>query len=150
MNLKTGETAEHLLNGEYNSEFPTYNGRLTGRKTRYGYLVDHSDTVILQWSGIRKFDLDTGADLGGWSDDHTHSWYSEPWFAQADASQAEDHGYVVAFQWNDALKRQTLDIFDAKDLSLGPIAQVELPHRLPTGFHACWIESDRLALAQPA
>ena len=150
MNLKTGATAEHLLNGQYNSEFPTYNGRMTGRKTRYGYLVDHSDTVILQWSGIRKFDLDTGADLGGWSDDPTHSWYSEPWFAQADASQVEDHGYVVAFQWHDVLKRQTLDIFNAKDLAQGPIAQVELPHRLPTGFHACWIESDRLALAQPA
>ena len=144
MNLKTSETAEHVLNPTHNAEFPTCNARLTGRRTRFGYLVDHSDTVTLQWAGVRKFDLETGADLGGWRDDPQHSWYSEPWFAEADAPQSEDHGYVIAFQWNDALKRQTLDIFDARDLARGPLAQVELPQRLPTGFHACWIEQDRL------
>ena len=144
MNLKTGDTAEHVLNDTCNAEFPTCNARRTGRRTRFGYLVDHSDTVTLQWAGVRKFDLETGDDLGGWRDDPQHSWYSEPWFAEADAPQSEDHGYVIAFQWNDALKRQTLDIFDARDLARGPVAQVELPQRLPTGFHACWIEQDRL------
>ena len=148
MNMKTGETAEHVLNTQHNAEFPSYNGRLTGRKTRFGYLVDHSETVTLQWAGVRKFDLETGADLGGWSDDAQHSWYSEPWFAEADAPQAEDDGYLISFQWNDALQRQTLDIFDARDLACGPVAQVELPQRLPAGFHACWIERDRLAFAR--
>ncbi|MBM3383521.1 MAG: lignostilbene-alpha,beta-dioxygenase [Betaproteobacteria bacterium] len=145
MNLRTGETAERMLNGQHNAEFPTCNGRLTGRKTRYGYLIDHSETVTLKWSAVRKYNLFTGEDLGAWSDDPQHSWYSEPCFAQADHPSAEDHGYVVAFQWNDALKRQTLDVFDARNLARGPIAQVELPHRLPAGFHACWIEADRLA-----
>ena len=149
MNVRTGETAEQELHPQRNVEFPSYNGRLTGRKTRFGYLVDHSETVTLQWSGIRKFDLDTGADLGAWSDDPQHSWYSEPWFAEADAAQSEDHGYVVVFQWNDALKRQTLDIFDARTIGQGPIAQVALPQRLPAGFHACWIEKDRLRTAAP-
>jgi carotenoid cleavage dioxygenase-like enzyme len=147
MNVKTGEAVEHVLNDKVNAEFPTYNGRLTGRRTRYGYLVDHSESVTLQWAGVRKFDLDTGADLGGWSDDPQHSWYSEPWFAEADAPRSEDDGYVIAFQWNDALKRQTLDIFDARNIGQGPVTQVELPQRLPSGFHACWIERDRL---QPA
>jgi len=146
MNVKTGETEERLLNGNYNAEFPTYNGRLTGRKTRFGYLVDHSDTVTLQWSGVRKFDLETGQDLGGWSDDDKHSWYSEPWFAEADKPQSEDDGFVIAFQWNDALQRQTLDIFDARNIAQGPVTQVELPQRLPSGFHACWIEKDRLQM----
>jgi carotenoid cleavage dioxygenase len=145
MNLRTGEASERMLNAEHNFEFPSYNGRLTGRKTRYGYGVDHSCTTSLQWLGLRKLDLSTGEDLGGWSDDKQHSWYSEPWFAEADTPQSEDDGYVIAFQWNAALKRQTLDIFDAHDLSRGPVAQVELPHRVPTGFHACWIERDRLA-----
>lgn len=144
MNVSTGETAEHVLNTEHNAEFPSYNGRLTGRKTRFGYLVDHSETVTLHWSGIRKFDLETGADLGAWSDDPQNSWYSEPWFAEADNAQAEDDGYVVVFQWNNALQRQTLDIFDAHAIARGPVAQVELPQRLPAGFHACWIEKDRL------
>ena len=144
MNLKTGDTAEHVLNDTFNVEFPSCNARKTGRRTRYGYLVDHSETVTLQWAGIRKFDLETGTDLGGWRDDPQHSWYSEPWFAEADAAQSEDDGYVIAFQWNDAANRQTLDIFDAKNLAVGPVAQIELPQRVPAGFHACWIEKDRL------
>ena len=144
MNLKTGETAEHVLNNNINAEFPSINARKTGRKTRFGYLVDHSETTTLQWSGVRKFDLETGADLGGWSDNAQHSWYSEPWFAEADAPQSEDDGYVITFQWNDTAQLQTLDIFDARDLAKGPLAQVELPQRLPVGFHACWIEKDRL------
>ncbi len=147
MNLRTGQATERLLNGEHNFEFPSCKGRMIGRKTRYGYGVDHSSTTSLQWLGLRKFDLFTGQDLGSWSDDKEHSWYTEPWFAEADTPQSEDDGYLIAFQWNDALKRQTLDIFDAHDLSRGPLAQVELPHRVPTGFHACWIERDRLAAA---
>jgi carotenoid cleavage dioxygenase len=150
MNVRTGETAEHVLNTDHNAEFPSYNGRLTGRKTRFGYLVDHSEKVTLHWSGIRKFDLETGADLGAWSDDPQNSWYSEPWFAEADRPQSEDHGYVVVFQWNNALQRQTLDIFDARDIARGPVAQVELPQRLPAGFHACWIEKDRLRVPEQA
>lgn len=144
MNLTTGDTEERVLNGKHNAEFPSINARKTGRKTRFGYLVDHSETTTLQWSGVRKFDLQTGADLGGWSDDAQHSWYSEPWFAEADNAKNEDDGYVVAFQWNDAVKLQTLDIFDARDLAQGPVCQVALPQRLPVGFHACWIEKDRL------
>ena len=62
----------------------------------------------------------------------------------APAPQSEDDGYVISFQWNDALKRQTLDIFDARNVGQGPVTQVELPQRLPSGFHACWIEKDRL------
>jgi carotenoid cleavage dioxygenase-like enzyme len=29
-------------------------------------------------------------------------------------------------------------IFNAKDITQGPIARVQLPHRVPVGFHATW------------
>lgn len=145
MNLQTGECSEQALDADRNVEFPTYNGALTGRRTQFGYLCDQREDVVLQWPGIRKYDLDSGAMLGAWSDDPEHSWYSEPWFAAADRPQAEDHGYVVAFQWHARLQRQTLDIVDARDLGLGPVAQVALPRRIPTGFHGCWIAAGRIA-----
>lgn len=144
MNLKTGEAQEQCLDAERNVEFPTFNGALSGRRTRYGYLVDHSETRTLQWWGIRKYDLETGASLSAWSDDPEHSYYSEPWFAAADAPQSEDQGYVIAFQFNAATKRQTLDIFDARDLGRGPVAQVLIPRHIPTGFHGCWIAATRI------
>ena len=147
MNLKTGETKEQVLDPDHNIEFPSCNSRFTGRRTRYGYLIDHSDTRPLQWHGIRKHDLDTGDCLGHWSDSPEHCFYTEPWFAQADNPTSEDHGYVIAFQWHDQLMRQTLDIFDARKLSSGPVAQVLLPQRVPVGFHACWMAADRLHTA---
>jgi len=144
MNLDTGAAEEQCLDAGHNLEFPSYNSALTGRRTRYGYFVDHSGDVILQWAGLRKCDLDTGATLSAWRDDPTQSWYSEPWFAAADHPQSEDHGYVIAFQWNAAEQRQTLDIFDARDLGTGPVAQVLIPRHIPTGFHGCWFAASRL------
>lgn len=144
MNLKTGEAVETALDAERNVEFPGFNGALSGRRTRYGYLCDQRVDVSLQWSGLRKYDLDSGAMLSAWSDDPQHSWYSEPWFAAADGANAEDHGYVIAFQWNSALNRQTLDVFDARDLSTGPVAQLAIPRHIPTGFHGCWISAGRI------
>jgi carotenoid cleavage dioxygenase len=144
MNVKTGEREERCLDAHRNVEFPTCNSALTGRRTRYGYLVDHSETVTLQWNGIRKFDLDTGQSLSAWSDDAEASWYSEPWFAAADQPCGEDHGYVIAFQFNAKTQQQTLDIFDARDLNKGPVAQVAMPRHVPTGFHGCWMASTRI------
>ncbi|MBL8344939.1 MAG: carotenoid oxygenase family protein [Rubrivivax sp.] len=145
MNLTTGAGEERCLDTGRNVEFPTYNSGLTGRRTKYGYLIDHHDTHILQWNGVRKYDLDSGASLSAWTDDAEHSWYSEPWFASADRPRSEDHGYVIAFQFNDLTKRETLDIFDARDLSRGPVAQVAIPRHIPTGFHGCWIAAHRIA-----
>ena len=45
---------------------------------------------------------------------------------------------------NAAEQRQTLDIFDARDLGAGPVAQVLIPRHIPTGFHGCWFAASRL------
>jgi carotenoid cleavage dioxygenase len=145
MNLRTGAAEERCLDGAHDLEFPTVNAALTGRRTRYGYLTDQREDVILQWNGLRKVDLDTGATLSAWTDDAEHSWYSEPWFAAADAPRAEDHGYLVTFQFDSRTQRQTLDVFDARDLDTGPVAQVALPRHVPVGFHGCWIGAGRIA-----
>jgi len=143
MNLKTGEGREECLNPDYNVEFPGYNSALTGRHTKWAYLIDH-DPKILRWTGIRKFNTDTGESVGEWSDDHEHCWYSEPWFAPADNPTAEDHGYVVAFCWNDKTRVQELQVFDARDIGAGPVARIKFPHRIPPGFHACWMKPDQI------
>lgn len=143
MNVKTGETSEECLDPDNNVEFPGFNSSLTGRKTRWGYLVDH-DPQTVRWTGIRKYDTDSGVCVGKWSDGHESSWYSEPWFAPADAQSSEDHGYVVTFLWNAATEEQQLHVFDALDISQGPIARIAIPTRIPYGFHACWMKADQI------
>jgi carotenoid cleavage dioxygenase len=144
MNLRTGATREECLDDGPNIEFPTYDSRLTGRRSRYGYLVDH-DPNILRWTGLRKYDTDTGQCLGAWSDGHDHCWYSESWFAPKDRQVAEDDGYVVSFVWNAATRSQQLQVFDARDIGHGPVARVRLPNRIPPGFHACWVKPGQIA-----
>ena len=146
MNVKTGESKEECLDPDRNVEFPTYDSARTGRKTQWGYLVDH-DPTKLRWTGIRKYDTDSGENVGAWSDGHASCWYSEPWFAPADNPRSEDHGYVVTFVWNDSSGEQQLQVFDALDLNQGPIARVRIPHRMPSGFHACWMKPNQIAAA---
>ena len=143
MNLKTGECSEACLDPNFNVEFPSYDSRRTGRKTEFAYLVDH-DPKVLRWMGVCKYNTDTGERLGAWTDDSAHCWYSEPWFAPADNQQSEDHGYVVVFVWNDKTQQQELQVFDARDLSQGPIARVQMPTRIPPGFHACWMKPEQI------
>ena len=148
MNLKTGATREECLDARHNVEFPSYDSRLTGRRSRWAYVVDH-DPAILRWTGVRKYDTDSGACTGAWSDGHDSCWYSEPWFAPADGQQREDHGYVVSFVWNAKERTQQLQVFDAQDISRGPVARVHLPRRVPAGFHACWVKPEQM-VAGPA
>jgi carotenoid cleavage dioxygenase-like enzyme len=144
MNLATGATEERCLDAEHNIEFPSCNAARTGRRTRYGYFADQREDVILQWNGLRKVDLDSGQTLSAFSDEPEHSWYSEPWFAAADGARDEDHGYLITFQFNARTKVQTLDLFDARDLGRGPVAQALLPRHVPVGFHGCWIGAGRI------
>jgi carotenoid cleavage dioxygenase len=143
MNLKTGETHEECLNTELNIEFPSVNSLYAGRYSKWGYFVDH-DPKRLRWTGICKMNTDTGECDGAWTDGHDDCWYGEPWFAPADNATSEDHGYVVTFCWNERTKQQDLQIFDAQNISDGPVARIILPYQLPVGFHSCWMKPSQI------
>lgn len=143
MNMKTGECHEECLNADHNIEFPSYDSSKTGRYSQYAYFVDHNPDT-LHWTGIRKFNTDTGESLGDFSDGHDHCWYSEPWFAPANNPQSEDNGYVIVFMWDDKKKKQELQVFDALNINDGPIARVLMPKHVPVGFHACWMKPSQI------
>jgi len=143
MNMKTGETKEQCLNPDRNVEFAGYNTAYTGRFNQWGYFVDHHRAGI-RGIGLRKMNLVTGKSHGAWSDDVNHCWYSEPRFAPADNSNSEDDGYIMAFCWNDKTKIQELQVFDAQNISDGPVARITLPQRVPLGFHGCWMTPSKI------
>lgn len=149
MNLRTGEAREECLDPDHNVEFPGMDSARTGRRTQWGYVVDHHPDR-LQWTGLRKYNTDTGACDGAWSDGADHCWYSEPWFAPADRQKAEDHGYVVTFLWNGQSRESQLQVFDAQNFGQGPVARIRIPHRIPPGFHACWMKPSQIATTEKA
>jgi carotenoid cleavage dioxygenase len=69
---------------------------------------------------------------------------SEVSFAPREGAQAEDDGYLVGFVTDTRDWTSACWIFDAHDVAAGPVAKLSLPHRLPGGFHAVWVEGAEL------
>lgn len=135
-NLATGEAKERWCDDRF-TEFPTVNGSFAGRKTRFGYHMNVSQTnPTLQFTGLTKYDLSTAA-----AEVHEFkpgSYASETPFAPRDGASDEDDGYLVTFVTDSADNSSELHIFDARTLADGPVGRVKLPVTVPPGFHSCW------------
>ena len=96
-----------------------------------------------RFAGLVKFDGKTGSGSaycpGG------DAWFSEAPFAPRDGGDGEDDGYLVSFVWNARESRSETWVFDARDISRGPVCRVILPQRVPNGFHGTWVSAARLA-----
>ena len=56
------------------------------------------------------------------------------------STRGEDDGATCsAYVHDEATDRSELVVIDATDVTDGPVAQVELPARVPYGFHAAWV-----------
>ena len=135
MNMKTGAIRSRQLDDRL-GEFPVINNELTGRKTRYSYNVSIPDADTLRFDGIYKYDLGTGAC-------QTYKYAkgvfgSEPVFAQRVGGKAEDDGFVLSFTTNENTGYSEVEVLNARDIAAGPLARVQLPVRVPAGFHATW------------
>jgi carotenoid cleavage dioxygenase len=56
----------------------------------------------------------------------------------------EGDGWVLTYIWDRTTNRSSLGIFDAQAMKRGPVAEVELPVRVPFGFHGLWVDEDQL------
>jgi carotenoid cleavage dioxygenase-like enzyme len=63
----------------------------------------------------------------------------EPVFAPAGLAAAEDQGYVVTFATDAATLQSYFLILHAGDIAGEPAATLRIPHRVPAGFHGCWV-----------
>jgi carotenoid cleavage dioxygenase-like enzyme len=135
-NLKTGSVKEEQLD-EAKTEWPTMNKLRMGRKTRYSY-----NAYVPKFNGLVKYDLEK----------RTMEEYlfgpgrigSEAPFAPRLNAKDEDDGYVVSFVAEANNNSSEVVILDAKNFSAGPVARVQLPQRVPVGFHAMWVPGHKL------
>ena len=134
MNMKTGAGREEQIDDRL-SEFPVVNSAYAGRRTRYSYHVIFDDCIPQRFSGLMKYDLQTGT---AERHDFPEGVYgSEPAFAPRIGASEEDDGYVITFT-ADHDGRSEAYIIDARDFTAPPRARVRLPQRVPAGFHGVW------------
>jgi len=108
-----------------------------GVKSRYSYHQRiPTDLQTLAFEGLVKYDHETGLREVY---DYDAGWHpSEAPFAKSANGTDEDSGYVVTIATNGLDYRSEAWVFDAKNITSGPIARVEIPTRVASGFHAMW------------
>ena len=108
------------------------------RPYRYGYAVgDARVDGDPEARTVVKFDMATNTssaiDLGP-----GRSPGEFVFVARADAT-SEDDGWLMGYVYDRAEDRSDLVILDASDTGAEPVAVVELPRRVPFGFHGSWV-----------
>ncbi|MFN7109896.1 MAG: carotenoid oxygenase family protein, partial [Brevundimonas sp.] len=124
---------------DVNSEFPRMNDAYCGKKARYGYLAATKGPEFLKdwfFDHIIKHDLQTG-EAEFFNPGHGLTAPGEMVFIPRADAKAEDDGWIVGPWWNMEEDRTEFVILDAQSLSTA--ARIQLPYRMPLGFHGNWI-----------
>jgi carotenoid cleavage dioxygenase len=113
-------------------EFPRMDDRRAGMPARYGLTVGTGKLV--------RYDLERGT-----AEEHSFGTATEPGgpgeavFAPADSRSGELSGWYLSYVYDPVRDGSDLVIIDASDFQGKPVARVQLPHRVPYGFHGNWI-----------
>ena len=139
--LRTGAVREEPLTDRI-TEFGMIDGRRAGRPHRYVYEMTGAPGWFL-FDGLVKRDLETGREDRYAFGDGVFG--SETPFAPRAGSVAEDDGYLVTFTTDVRRDLSECLVFDATDVTAGPVARIRLPERISSGTHSCWAPASALA-----
>jgi carotenoid cleavage dioxygenase-like enzyme len=120
-------------------EFPRVADDRVGRRHRFGYLVQGADDEAHGPEGtvLARHDRDTDTVV-------THDFgpgtsVGEGIFVAAEGGTTDEDGWVLSYVFDAARGTSDLVVLDASDLAGPEVAAVELPRRVPAGFHGTWI-----------
>ncbi|MDH3753665.1 MAG: carotenoid oxygenase family protein [Acidimicrobiia bacterium] len=121
-------------------EFPRHDPRVGLREHRFGYTATVGYEGPSLHGSIYKTDYRTGAltehDFGAGRGG------AEPVFVPRDGSTGEDDGWVMVLVHDAATDGAELHIIDAIDFASPAVAVIDLPQRVPIGFHGNWVGDD--------
>jgi carotenoid cleavage dioxygenase len=124
IDLATGTVHEQQLD-DRGVEFPRIDDRRAGLAARYSVAVGDNNLL--------RYDFEAGTA-------QESRFRGEPGEAVFAASNpGELSGYYMTYVYDAARNGSDLVIIDASDFTGEPVARVQLPHRVPHGFHGNWI-----------
>ncbi len=124
-------------------EFPRHNPKVGLRQHRYGYTMlvgeDNDPTTGMTC----KTDFVTGTtSLHDYGPGRTGA---EPIFVPRADGVDEDDGWLMTVVYDAGRDTSDLVLVDARDMSAPPVATVQLPQRVPMGFHGNWVPDSSVA-----
>ena len=145
---RTGSVKRRRLCSGIELEFGAYNMKYTGQNTRYAYYAARTN---LLFTGVVKLDLTLEEGYGGQECIVAKREFGqgknvgEPLFVGATGENSEDHGYLLCIVGDNNGGVSKLWVLDALSPTLEVVAVVELPVRVPLGFHGCFVNEEQLA-----
>jgi len=139
LNLTRGQVSERVLD-DHRGEFPRINDDFSARNYRYAYTA--------HWWGDRgssgpvyKHDVRNGrTEVHDFGPGRASS---EPVFIARRGATDEDDGYIMSCVYNAARDASEVTILSAQDFTGSPLAVIELPVRVPFGFHGGWFPDEQ-------
>jgi carotenoid cleavage oxygenase len=132
-----GRVREERVNARV-QELPRIDPRQQGRPYRYGYTLltgDSRDGTTPVFKGLAKHDLRTGEV----EEAHFGRGASPGEGVFVPGGDGEDDGWVFVIVFDAAREASDLVILDATNFAGKPVARVQLPQRVPNGFHGLWV-----------
>jgi carotenoid cleavage dioxygenase-like enzyme len=119
-------------------EFPRFDERRAGLSYRHGWFAASARSQSeMMFDSLAHIDFARGVrqvytfphgDVPG-----------EPVFVPRGPNEAD--GWILSVVYRSAENRSDVALFEALDISRGPIGLVKLPRRVPFGFHGNWVPS---------
>jgi len=138
LDIANGSSRGYALDDQV-AEFPRLNDSYIGRPHRYGYMGLGDEEFF---HGFRKLDLKTNqhSEIALESGLQCGEGVFVPDLT-VDGSQAgnEDRGWLLSHLYHVDTRQSSLGIWDARSFDSNPVAMIQLPHRVPYGFHGVWI-----------
>jgi carotenoid cleavage dioxygenase-like enzyme len=132
IDLRSGMVTERQLDDRA-VEFPRIDDRLAGLPARYAVSVGETELV--------RYDLRTGSAV-----EHRFSTAQSPgrpgeavFVPSTSGPAGEGNGWYLGYVYDPGRNGSDLVILDASDFAGQPVARIQLPQRVPFGFHGNWI-----------
>lgn len=131
VDLATGAVAEAQID-DRSIEFPRVDDRLIGTAARYSVAVGHR--------GLIRYDFERDAtEVHRFGRPDVPGAPSEAVFAPSPGQCGEAAGWYLTYVYDPVRDGSDLAIISASDFDAEPVARVQLPRRVPHGFHGNWI-----------
>ena len=124
---------------DMNVEFPRIDERFVGHNHRHAYMnCTINKNLPNLFDAIAHYDMKSNKkQIHHFGDG---SFALEPIFVPRSENSHEGDGFLLSYVYREALNRSDLVILDAQQVDAEPLAIIQLPHRVPFGFHGCWVD----------
>jgi carotenoid cleavage dioxygenase-like enzyme len=116
-------------------DFPRVADNVVGLKHQYGYCAAFAGSAPYG-EGLIKYDLGAG------TSEYRHldgGQASEAVFVKDPSASGEDGGFLLSYVYQPEIDQSEVLILNAQDMLGEPVARIQLPVRVPAGFHGNWI-----------